>query len=51
MKVNKDFKSWCEKLQSENKDLTLIDITKLLISHNSIEIIREDIKNLKKWNL
>jgi hypothetical protein len=50
MKVHKDFKKWCDKLKEENKALSLIEITELLIKHNSINIIKEDIKNLKKWD-
>jgi hypothetical protein len=43
MKVHKDFKKWCEEIQKENPELTLIRITKLMVQHNSSEIIKGDI--------
>jgi hypothetical protein len=43
MKVHTSFKAWCEEIQKKNPDLTLIQITKLLVKHNSSEIIRGDI--------
>lgn len=52
MKVHKDFKIFCENIQKtlkeQNKKITLIEITKLIRQHNSIEIIKGDILNLKK---
>jgi hypothetical protein len=43
MRVHKDFKKWCEDIQKRNPELTLIKITKLLVKHNSSEVIRGDI--------
>lgn len=43
MKVHKDFKKWCEDIQKHNKDLTLVQITKLVIKHNSSNVIKGDI--------
>jgi len=43
MKVHKDFKKWCEEIQKNNGDLTLIKITFLVVKHNSSDVIKGDI--------
>ena len=47
MRVHKDFKKWCDNIRGDNKELSSVKITKLLIKHNSSDIIKEDIRSLE----
>jgi hypothetical protein len=46
MRVHTSFKKWCDKIKEENKTLSSVEITALIVRHNSSDLIKESIKEL-----
>lgn len=47
MRVHKDFKKFCDKIKEVTPNITGVEITNLMVKHNSIEIIKGAIIDLK----